>query len=659
MEIWWLKTFFCPIKASENNDPGATDHTLSVVCSTKHRFRVPRSEICDKTDLKAHFRHPGTAPNPLKISAILWVERAYARKQEFTLSYPRTYRGRFVPRNQAATNPWVCLMKRGIMITDLKVNEKNKKEYYEKGYWTERTLNDIWNTQVAAFPDREYVSDNLGVRYTYAEIDDKASRLAAWLRDVGVKNGDVVSYQMPPWSEFCILYVACLKVGAVSHPLPVTFNDEDLIYSMNLVESKAFMCPTFHHKTNFEDQILSAVDRIPTLSKDAICVHDKTVESHGTITLKQICETHEPYRENPGSKSDDVVLILSTSGTTGRPKAVLISHNALIFSETTFGRGLHLTQDDVMFMPAPLNHATGFNHGLITPLLLGGRVVLQQEFRAREAIEIMNNEGVTWSMGATPFIFDLLNCAEENDLKFETLKLYICGGAPVPGTMVQRAHEHGLKLCECYGSTESCPHLAVPPEHCLEWNGSWSGVAFEGIEVKVVDEHGNEVPHGTQGEEISRGPHMFSGYLKNPEATAKDLNDDGWFFSGDLCIQDEEGRVKINGRKKEILIRGGINISANEVDNNLDGCPGVGAHATIGLPDDRLGERICTFIVKTGDVTPTLDSIAEYLDSIGVAKRLRPEHIEFIDAIPMTESGKVKRHQLADELDRRLKERAE
>ena len=223
----------------------------------------------------------------------------------------------------------------------------------------------------------------------------------------------------------------------------------------------------------------------------------------------------------------------------------------------------------------------------------------------------------------------------------------------------QRAHEHGLKLCECYGSTESCPHLAVPPEHCLEWNGNWSGVAFEGIEVKVVDEHGNEVPHGTQGEEISRGPHMFSGYLKNPEATAKDLNDDGWFFSGDLCIQDEEGRVKINGRKKEILIRGGINISANEVDNNLDGCPGVGAHATIGLPDDRLGERICTFIVQTGDVTPTLDSIAKYLDSIGVAKRLRPEHIEFIDAIPMTESGNVKRHQLADELDRRLKERAE
>lgn len=550
-------------------------------------------------------------------------------------------------------------MKRGFMITDLKVNEENKKLYYEKGYWSDRTLNDIWSDRAEKFADREYVSDNLGVRLTYGEIDDKASRLAAWLHEKGVVNGDVVTFQMPPWSEFCIVYVACLKVGAVCHPLPVTFNGNDLVYGMNLVESKAFICPTFHHKTNFEDQILSVVNEIPSLPNDAIAVHDKTMESHGTITLNQIFETYEPYREDPGSQADEAVLILSTSGTTGRPKAVLMSHNALIFSETTFSKGLHLTQEDVMFMPAPLNHATGFNHGLITPLLLGGRVVLQQEFRPVESIEIMNEEGVTWSMGATPFIYDMLNTCEAHNMEFKTLKLYICGGAPVPGAMVQRAAKHNLVLCECYGSTESCPHLFVPPEHALEWNGAWSGVPAEGIEVKVVDEHGVEVPHGEQGEEISRGPHMFSGYLKNKEATDKDLTDDGWFYSGDLCYQDELGRIRINGRKKEILIRGGINISANEVDANLEGCPGVGDRATIGLPDDRLGERICTFIVvPEGAEEPTLDSIAAYLDSKGVAKRLRPEHIEFIDEIPHTESGKVKRHQLADELDRRLKARA-
>ena len=117
------------------------------------------------------------------------------------------------------------------MITDLKINEENKKRYYEQGYWTEKTVNDIWNDRVAAHPDREYISDDMGVRLTYAEIDDKAARLASWLREQGIQNGDVVTFQMPPWSEFAILYVACLKVGAVIHPLAVTFNGEDLVYA--------------------------------------------------------------------------------------------------------------------------------------------------------------------------------------------------------------------------------------------------------------------------------------------------------------------------------------------------------------------------------------------------------------------------------------------
>ena len=545
------------------------------------------------------------------------------------------------------------------MITDLKINAENKKLYYEKGWWTDKTLNDRWNEAVEQYPDQEYVCDNLGIHYTYAEVDDKAGRLAAWLKSVGVKNGDVVTFQCPPWSEFCILYVACLKVGAVIHPLPVTFNGADLVYGMNLVGSKAFICPTFYHKTNFEDQVLAIIDEVPTLDRSAVAVHDKTIASHGTITLAEIMETFEPLTEAPESKSDEVALILSTSGTTGFPKAVLLTHNALIYSETAFTEHFGLTHDDVMFMPAPLNHATGFNHGLITPMLSGARVVLMQEFKASPAIDFMNTQGVTWSMGATPFIYDYLTTAECEGQQFKSLRLFICGGAPVPGSMSKWAAKHGICLCECYGSTESCPHLAVPPSKTLEWNGQFSGIPCgEGIEVKVVDAQGNEVPRGQQGEEISRGPHMFAGYLHNPEATNRDLKDDGWFYSGDLCTMDEEGRVKINGRKKEIIIRGGENISATEIDNNLAECPGVGSHATIGYPDDRLGERICTFVVPAcGQPRPTVESIAEYLDSIGIAKRLRPEYVEYIDAIPLTESGKVKRNQLADELDRRLKER--
>ena len=219
------------------------------------------------------------------------------------------------------------------MITDLKINEENKKRYYEQGYWTEKTVNDIWNDRVAAHPDREYISDDMGVRLTYAEIDDKAARLASWLREQGIQNGDVVTFQMPPWSEFAILYVACLKVGAVIHPLAVTFNGEDLVYAMNLVESKAFIAPTFHHKTNFEDQIFSVVERIPSLPINAIAVHDKTVDAKSATTLKEIFEKYEPYTGEAGSKSDEVVLILSTSGTTDNTYCL-----ALFYRKTDMGK---------------------------------------------------------------------------------------------------------------------------------------------------------------------------------------------------------------------------------------------------------------------------------------------------------------------------------
>lgn len=540
------------------------------------------------------------------------------------------------------------------MITGYECDVARKLEYYQKGYWSEKTLNDYWNEQVRNYPDHECVCDDLGVRLTFSQVDSRAAKLASWLDDVGVRNGDVVAFQLPPWAEFYVLYVACLKVGAVCSPISVTFNKQDLVYALNLVEAKAFLCPTFHHKTNFEEQIVSIVDQIPSLRRCAVAVYDKTCAARFAITFKEIWEIYDEYLEEPGSNSDEIALVLLTSGTTGRPKAALFTHNSLVFSAYTFIKRLHLSKKDVLFMPAPMNHATGFKFGLITPMLLGGRAVYQHKFNADSAISLINKEGVTWSMGATPFLHDLFNCAESQDLSFGSMRLYVCGGASVPSAMVKRAHGHNIALCECYGSTESSPHVIVPPEYYLEWNGLWSGIACEGIEVKVVDETGNEVEDGIQGEEISRGPQMFSGYYKNSEETSKSLTNDGWFYSGDLCCCDEKGRIRITGRKKEIIIRGGENISLNEVDECLTGCPGVGPHATVGLPDERMGERICTFIVQDGINPPTIDSIAKYLDSKGVAKRLRPERVEFIDEIPMTDSGKIKRHVLSDELKQRL-----
>ncbi len=540
------------------------------------------------------------------------------------------------------------------MIRDFKIDEDRKRRYYAAGYWTNETIYDVWVRQAKACADREYVVDDRGHRFTYGQVDDAAGRLASWMVQQGVREGDVVSFQMPVWAEFCIVYVACLKAGAVMHPLSRAFNERDLLFALNQVKASAFICPATSRSCRYDSIIATVAPQIPSLK--CVAVFDRDEKSTESFPLvERILKTHEPLEERPAiTTSDDVALILTTSGTTGQPKAVLLTHNNLLFSERAFTSELELTSEDVMFMPAPLNHATGFNHGLIAPLLLGGKTVLQEKFDPQAAIETMNEEGVTWSMGATPFIYDILNTIELTGNRPETLRFYLCGGAPVPGSMVHRAREKGIVLCEVYGSTESCPHVFVPPAYALGWNGKFSGRPFKGVEVRVVDANGNDVPPGVQGEELSRGPNVFVGYLDNRQATEKALSDEGWFASGDFCTQDERGRIRINGRKKEIIIRGGENISAVEVDEAVEGCPGIGDHATIGMPDVRLGERICLMAVPKGGSLPDVCDVAAYLDSRNVQKRLRPERLEFVESIPRTESGKVRRNALADLLAERM-----
>lgn len=549
------------------------------------------------------------------------------------------------------------------MITDLKINEEAKKRYYELGYWTENTIADIWHERVLAYADDPYVKDDQGSSFTYRACDEAAARIASWLVERGIEPGDVVTFQLPTWAEFCPIFLAIARVGAVMHPLARNYSTDDIVYAMNLVGSRAFICPSHHKTTDHEQQAEDALARVGGLTRERVLIVDAKQPSRKDFdTYSTVLASYEPLPWcKPAIGSDDVACILSTSGTTGKPKQVLLTHNNILFSERVFVEGLGLSRDDVMFMPSPLNHATGFFHGLISPMVLGGSTVLQQDFRAQRAVDIINAEQATWSMGATPFIYDILNALEESGKEIPSLHLFLSGGAPLPSSMTERAARHGILLCECYGSTESCPHAYVPPQKCREWNGAWSGVALEGIAIRVVDDAHREVPHGTQGEEASRGPHLFVGYLNNPEETAKVLDDEGWFYSGDLCVMDDEGRIRINGRKKEIIIRGGENISTREVDNAVMDWEDIADQATIGVPDSRLGERICLFAVPAPGVDHELclRALTEHLARKGVSKRLWPERIETIDSIPRTSTGKVKRNLLADELHRRMESNGE
>lgn len=544
------------------------------------------------------------------------------------------------------------------MFEEMKINPKLKKEYLEKGYWTNQTLLDCWEQTVEAFPDREYVVDDRGYRYTYQQMDEAAARVAAYLLEIGIRPRDVVSYQLPIWSEFAMLTIACYKVGAVAHPIAMSYEEKELIRSINVTESKCYFGPTFFHKTDYEKRILSIRDELPNLKGIVLIDYARECQSD-TLLLREILEKYEPLPKEQCVHTltgQDVAVILCTSGTTGGTKGVLLTHDNVRYSETVFNRELGLTKEDIMFMPAPLHHATGFHHAIIATMLHGAKVVLQQKYQCRDAIELMNREKVTYSMGATPFIYDILRELETNGGELPYLKFYLCGGAPVPGYMVQRASKYGILLCEVYGSTESVPHVFVRPDEALALNGTTSGRAIEGVEVRVVDEDGNDVPIGTPGEEWSRGPSVFVGYLKAREITDEALDDDGWFHSGDLCVMDEAGNIHIIGRKKDMIVRGGENLNTNEINDALEGCPGMGDHTIIGMPDDRLGERICAFAVPLpGHENLSLEDVIAYLKEKRVPKRFWPEHLELIERIPHTGSGKVKKYLLKEQLNKRLK----
>jgi len=544
------------------------------------------------------------------------------------------------------------------MADKIKVNSRQKELYYKKGYWTARTLLDCWNDAVAKYGNREYVADDRGFRYTYQAVDQKSGNLAAYLLSSGICPGDTISYQIPIWSEFVIITVACLKIGAIANPLSPSFQEDEVSEIFDRVGTRAYFCPVSYKGVDY-----SAFARQMYLRHQEIRVvvrveDSSEVAAAGYPTLREIIgapQNMDLLRGAGPAGSESVAAVICTSGTAGAKKCAMLTHNNLIFCEEGFNRAAGITAEDIMFMPAPLYHATGFAHGVLATMLAGAELVLQKKFSAADAVELVNRECCTYSMGTTTFVYDILQYFKANEKRMPTLRLFLCGGAPVPSYLVRQASEYGIRLCECYGSTESIPHTLVRPE---EWSADIrpsAGRPIDGVEVRIVDRDGSDASDGSEGEEWSRGPNVFVGYMGDGAATEKVLDDEGWFHSGDICLRDSEGNIRVMGRIKDVIIRGGVNLNANALNENVLRCPFLRNSAMIGMPDPRLGERICAFVVPSDPDKPvTLQMLTEFLRRSKVPKYAWPERVENIDQIPMTESGKVKKYLLAEELNRRL-----
>ncbi|EIG5717842.1 medium-chain fatty-acid--CoA ligase [Escherichia coli] len=539
------------------------------------------------------------------------------------------------------------------MKVTLTFNEQRRAAYRQQGLWGDASLADYWQQTARAMPDKIAVVDNHGASYTYSALDHAASCLANWMLAKGIESGDRIAFQLPGWCEFTVIYLACLKIGAVSVPLLPSWREAELVWVLNKCQAKMFFAPTLFKQTRPVDLILPLQNQLPQLQQ--IVGVDKLAPATSSLSLSQIIADNTPLTTAITTHGDELAAVLFTSGTEGLPKGVMLTHNNILASERAYCARLNLTWQDVFIMPAPLGHATGFLHGVTAPFLIGARSVLLDIFTPDACLALLEQQRCTCMLGATPFVYDLLNVLEKQPADLSALRFFLCGGTTIPKKVARECQQLGIKLLSVYGSTESSPHAVVNLDDPLSRFMHTDGYAAAGVEIKVVDDARKTLPPGCEGEEASRGPNVFMGYFDEPELTARALDEEGWYYSGDLCRMDEAGYIKITGRKKDIIVRGGENISSREVEDILLQHPKIHDACVVAMPDERLGERSCAYVVlKAPHHSLSLEEVVAFFSRKRVAKYKYPEHIVVIEKLPRTASGKIQKFLLRKDIMRRL-----
>ena len=539
------------------------------------------------------------------------------------------------------------------MKVTLTFNEQRRAAYRQQGLWGDASLADYWQQTARAMPDKIAVVDNHGASYTYSALDHAASCLANWMLAKGIESGDRIAFQLPGWCEFTVIYLACLKIGAVSVPLLPSWREAELVWVLNKCQAKMFFAPTLFKQTRPVDLILPLQNQLPQLQQ--IVGVDKLAPATSSLSLSQIIADNIPLTTAITTHGDELAAVLFTSGTEGLPKGVMLTHNNILASERAYCARLNLTWQDVFMMPAPLGHATGFLHGVTAPFLIGARSVLLDIFTPDACLALLEQQRCTCMLGATPFVYDLLNVLEKQPADLSALRFFLCGGTTIPKKVARECQQRGIKLLSVYGSTESSPHAVVNLDDPLSRFMHTDGYAAAGVEIKVVDDARKTLPPGCEGEEASRGPNVFMGYFDEPELTARALDEEGWYYSGDLCCMDEAGYIKITGRKKDIIVRGGENISSREVEDILLQHPKIHDACVVAMPDERLGERSCAYVVlKAPHHSLSLEEVVAFFSRKRVAKYKYPEHIVVIEKLPRTASGKIQKFLLRKDIMRRL-----
>ncbi len=516
-----------------------------------------------------------------------------------------------------------------------------------QGHWRDRRLTDMFDQRVAEMPDKLALVDSNSMtgtssRLTFRELARRVDRIAVRLAALGIEKGDVVAWQLPNWWQFTALHLACLRLGAISGPLMPIFRERELTFMLGLAEAKVFVVPRSFRGFDHAAMAHGLRTGLPALQ------HVLVVGDSFDALLNTPGEERGDILAGREAGPDEVVEVQYTSGTTGEPKGVMHTSNTLMATVDAFADRLALSRNDVVLMASPMAHQTGFLYGMMMPLVLGATAVLQDIWDPRRAAAAIAAERVTFTMGATPFLADLTGVVAEGGHGVSSLRTFVSAGAPIPRALVERAGQIlDANIISAWGMTENGAVTMTRPGDPQDKTIGTDGVCLPGMEIRVVDPEGRPLPTGAEGLLKARGAFNFVGYLKRPHLYGHDA--EGWFDTGDLARIDADGYVRITGRAKDLLIRGGENIPVVEIEGLLFRHPDVQAVAIVGMPDTRLGERACAFVVPRPGAALTLKELTRFLEQEHkVARQYLPERLELVDDMPRTPSGKVQKFRLRE-----------
>jgi cyclohexanecarboxylate-CoA ligase len=439
--------------------------------------------------------------------------------------------------------------KETVVLFETTLTRELANRYRAAGWWPDRLLNDAVAEAVAQHPGRTALVDARG-RMTYAALQEQANQCALGLLELGVRQGDVITAQLPNWNEFAVLTLALEQIGAVINPIAPIFRQHELGVMLRLAESVAAVIPASFRGWDYPAMYAELLRETPSL-EHLIIVGDAPDNLDGGQSWTQLlatgaeraaaCPVLDWLRPSP----DDVTSLGFTSGTTGEPKGVLHTPNTLNAALEAMILGQQLTADDVFHMASTVGHLAGFQYGVRLPLYLGGRVVYQEVWDPIAFVRLIETERITFSLGATPFLDDALRAQNLPEHDISSLRIFVCGGAPIPRPLAEEASRRlPCRLVPVWGMTENSAVTAVLPSDPVEKIVNTDGQAFPGMEVTVCDETGAPLPPGQEGDLYTRGAFLFAGYVQGRRFTDQYFTPDGWFATGDRAVMDVDRVVE-------------------------------------------------------------------------------------------------------------------